>query len=241
MAGGFIYENIANSYNSLTATSEDEDFPVTNIVNGVISEKYKSEASTTTIVWDFGEVKTFEAIAILEHNLSDGDTITLELSNDGFTTVDETINITVNKKNLYKLFDTQKQYQYLRLNITKTSGIIEIGEIYIGLKYVFEKNYNWGYSRIYNLYADVENVNGQFFQANKTEQRGYKLQFSYMTKQQAEMFEMLTKQPALVFFEDENEPDCLHGIITTKAPEWVIDLGYYSGEIVFMGNSTEVE
>lgn len=240
MAGGFLYNNIASDYVSLTATSENSNYPVVNVVNGVLAEKYKSDTNTTEITWDFGEVKSFEGIAILEHNLVPGDTITLKLSNDNFTTVNETINIGVNERNLYKLFDTTKQYQYLKLEIAKSSGVIEVGEVFIGLKYIFERNYNWGYSRIYNLYADIENVNGQFFQQNKVEQKGYKLKFSYMTKGQREKFEELIKETGLVFIEDTSEQECLHGIITTKSPEWVVDLGYYSGEIVFMGNSVEV-
>ena len=213
--GGFIKDNLLGNLSSITADTETTDYEIENAVNGVPSEVYKATGSTATIIIDLGSQKDFDAIAFINHNFNSGDSVTIKLSNDNFITINETIDISsnINTENMYYLFDTTKTYQYIKIEISIATGEVQIGEIFLGTKYVFTRNYMWGFNPIYQVNKNVNIVNGQYYEEDISTQHGYKVSFSNVEKTEYENFKKLYQSGYKIFIPDTEEKECFHGVI----------------------------
>lgn len=236
--GGFIKNNLLPNLSSISADTETADYEIENAVNGVPSEVYKATGSSAAIIIDLGSSQNFDAIALINHNINSGDTVIIKLSNDNFTTTDETIDISsrINPENMYYFFSSTKTYQYIKIEISIASGNVQIGEIYLGEKYVFSRNYKWGFNPIYNVIKNVNVVNGQYFEEAISSQRGWKLSFEGVNESEYDNLKELFEAGYKVFVPDTDEKDCYHGVIIGSfTPE--NKFGYLSFDLEFMENA----
>ncbi len=128
------YDNILLTA-TLTGTSVDSDYPLSNLKNWNSYQQYKpADAGTKYINIDAGAAVDVDYIGIFNHNLGQtSSTIKLQWSNDGSTGwTDLTSALTANNgRTIYDSF-TQVSKQYFRLEITGSTdlavGIIAVGE-----------------------------------------------------------------------------------------------------------------
>jgi len=236
--GGFIKNNLLTNVNSIIADTETNDYEIENAVNGVPSEVYQATTDSSIITIDLGEQKNFDAIALINHNINTGDTITIKLSNDNFSTIDETIDISsnINSENMYYLFNSTKTYQYLKLEISISSGNVQIGEIFLGTKYIFTKNYKWGFNPIFNVNKNVSIVNGQYFEEDISTQRGWKLNFEGVNETEYNNYKELFISGYKIFVPDVDDKECYHGVVIGNfSPQ--NRYGYLSFSLEFMENA----
>jgi len=128
---------------TLTVTSEDPDFPVTNTQHRWHTRTYRSEAglsgSSIDIEADLGSDYDVQAIVIKNHNLvmtNSGDELRLQArasDADPWGAIDVVISVTPGLIILF--FGSVKNYRYWRLRLIDSAnadGYIEIGRIYLG-------------------------------------------------------------------------------------------------------------
>jgi len=85
---------------------------------------------------DLTEIKDISGVFVFNHNLQSGATIKVQFSTDDFTTISEEYGLSRGDNNKYvKLFDSVKQYRYVRIwieDVDNPDGYVEIGRIWIG-------------------------------------------------------------------------------------------------------------
>jgi len=234
--GGFLINNIAPGCLGISADSIASGYDVNSVLNGFVSDVFRSASSIVNIDIEMAEPVPFTAIAIINHNITEGSSINLRLSNTGFTAFDETINMSSNwysryiyKKdesgeliktfasNLYTTFE-EKTYKYIRVEID-SSLYVQIGEIFIGDVFQFTRNYNWGFGLVFTTDKNIENLNGQYIESQVSEQQGYKLEFDGVLPTEYEKFKHLFREGMKIFVPDMDLKECFHGIINSTTFE----------------------
>lgn len=133
-----LYANEAHEGHVLTSSSAAVGFPVTNLENYLVSDKWRATGDADEwIKFDAGSGNTITVTdcAINGHNFSSGATVKIQgNATDVWTapTIDETI--TFNAGVMYKQF-TGGSYQYWRLSIVDSSNpdtYVELGILFIG-------------------------------------------------------------------------------------------------------------
>lgn len=178
-----LYDNKFDS-GTLTASSENTLYPVSNLQHIHLVTKWRSTADTgQTIVCDMGEAVTITTAAILAHNLSSGATVKIQgNATDSWDdpSVDEAI--TYNSGIMTKFF-TGGSYQYWRFTFEDADNpdeYIEIGRLYLGTYYQVDKTFNKDFTE---EKINTDNVSysrsGQVFGDEGIIVRRYSLQFPY--------------------------------------------------------------
>jgi len=137
----FYWQNLFDAA-TLTASSEDAEFPAENLQERHWTIPWRSTGCTSEWVkWDLGSALAIKALVIRGHNLTTGATVHIQASaTDVWTSpaVDETITITsamISAGLISVNWTTAKTYQWWRLTIVDASnpdGYIELGRLFCG-------------------------------------------------------------------------------------------------------------
>lgn len=180
----FHYPNLVDSA-TLTASSEDASFPVTNLQNEQRSIVFKTAAAVTdmNIIID-NAVNTYASeFVIVNHNIPNGATITID-RNTTLSWPANTVTITWDNSlgNVPIVFRwTSNNMRYTRLRIQCASTIITLGRLILCIAKTTALNYNWGYTkRKLDLSQPVLSLGGQVFTNIKNKVTEYS--FEFLTK-----------------------------------------------------------
>lgn len=147
----FLSNNLVETA-SLTASTENAQFPVSNIQHDFRTKVFRSTSNADNVVFDLGSIEPVDYIGIVD-NWQNGfgiSTITVEANaTDSWPgafsttlTFDSTFGVGI------KSF-TEENYRFWRFSFTSTLGYCEVANIFIGKAVNIDTNgigYNWGYT-----------------------------------------------------------------------------------------------
>jgi hypothetical protein len=129
-----------------TASSSTNAFSANNLNTDIVEQVWRSGSTTTASLVCDTEVSQgvfMDTLALLNHNLSRSATVLLDASNtSGFTSGVETIELTVEDRNIYFVSPTLPitSYRYWRFRISdpgNADGFLQIGTIVFGAAIIF--------------------------------------------------------------------------------------------------------
>lgn len=139
-AGAHLVTNRISSDCTITPSSEDSSYPKTNLYDKQASKLFKSESLTTlTMLIDFGAAIAADTIALINHNLTSGATLSLKADGSNPPTT-EIATPTYRQYNMWKTF-TDPSARYYQLEITDSNtAYLYIGQLIIGTRTAFPRN-----------------------------------------------------------------------------------------------------
>lgn len=236
--GRMFYGNIIRD---ATITHDDEDtaYPYERIYNGLPSVTSRSTGiAEITITFDFGAATAIEGVAVLNHNIVAGDTTyKWESSTDNFSSTSETDDLTLLTRTV-KTINTNGVIEnatrrdahcqnswnrrYYRLRIQKASGsYIEIGEVYIFTgNYLFDKNYEWGYSSgREHIHTQIKTLFGGVYRKRKYSAEVGELTFQTIDDTQKEKFDEEIGEHEKIVFINGISGHIYYGYFVFTTPE----------------------
>lgn len=129
-----------NDAGTVTGSSEDSsgNYPVENLLDPRLAVKWTTGAGTTDefAVFDLGAASSISAIALLDHDLTSGDSaIAIEANSaDNWNSPAFSQSLTYAADNIFATFSSQS-YRYWRLKFTKASSSVSrsIGRVVLGV------------------------------------------------------------------------------------------------------------
>ena len=174
-----FYDNKTDSA-TLTASTENADFPVSNLQNFIPSKVWKTGIQETDeyIVFDLLTAQTVTACIIYNHNFDETETAIKVQGNSsnswGSPAIDETL--TYAPTTLFKAF-TGGSYRYWRVTFTKanTTDVKSIGRVFLGDCIEAEVDFD-GYALAVNDLSNAERaIGGQIYTEQKEQFRNLDL------------------------------------------------------------------
>lgn len=182
----FYSDNLVNR-SSLTASSENLLFPVSNLSHPFRSKVFRSQNSSCNIVLDFYETSVIDSILIVDDPRQGlgVTTVTLELNGTNeWTAPAYTIAVPLNVVHgLGMASFSDQSYRFARIVMTSTDTFCELANIFIGKSIKFQNGMGielgWTY-RDNDLSIIKENKNGQKFVDLVGRQREFAFSLSVM-------------------------------------------------------------
>jgi hypothetical protein len=189
---GWPSENLAGNYSSLTATTEDADYPATYVHDLNPARPAKLTGSSGTFVWNFGATTRIDWVTFGPHNLAGG-TATIQANGTdswGSPSLSQSMTIPANFRDLQsrhpwidltdKAGYTTNGYQYWRLSVATTGAPVAIGEVWLAgrkrlisnvmagvvnrrMRPLVEHRTDYGISTVYDLGVLQRMVEGVWF------------------------------------------------------------------------------
>ncbi len=137
----FLYDNLLDD-GTLTASSEDSEFPVTNIQHRWHTRHWRSTGvAAEYVTCDLGAPKDIKSLIVKYHNFQLGATVhiladsapTFDSGPGGLPELDVTLTVTT--ETIVYNWSSAKTYQYWRLTIADAGnpdGYVRIGRMYLG-------------------------------------------------------------------------------------------------------------
>lgn len=243
----FLSNNLIDAA-TITASTENAQYPVTNITDPRRTKTYRSTSNSDTLVIDFGTAESCDHFAIVD-NWQNGfgvTAITIEANGTdswGAPAFSTTVTLDTTFGVGIKAFTSAQSYRFWRLSLTSTLGYCEIANIFLGAASTITTNgvsYNWNY-----LNNDLSNITtnryGQkFIDDIGTQKELNNLQFQVMDKDEMDIIlgvydvNRIVK-PLFVYMDLEsdslsNNDDRYSGFYYFKAPPSFenINSGYYN-------------
>lgn len=194
-----IYQSV------ISASSENAQFPVSNIIDPRRSKVYRSTVSTANIVFDFWETSEVDSFFIVsdKRNGLGVSTVTLEFSHTNVWSspaATEVIQLDAKYNAGYKEF-ALKEYRFCRVVFTSTLSFCEIANIFIGKKLDLNRSINFNWSIKDNeLSRKQVNRYGQIFSDIIIKQRVVNASLRLLDKDQ------LDKINSIIDFYGETKP-----------------------------------
>lgn len=225
----YIYNEIENA--TISATSENASFPLSNLNDSRRTKVFRSNSNTDSITFDFGSNRPIDSFVIVDH-ITNGfklSSITLQLNGTNVWTSPAFSQVVTldNKFGIGKINFTEGNYRFARLVLTSTHGFCEVGKIFIGkattyqnidLSYPLELDNN-------NLSTISKNKYGQRFIDEVATQRKIKSSLDYMIQSEVddvmEWTSFVSSSKPFFFSIDEiqalSEPNRLNGMYFLNA------------------------
>lgn len=184
-----IYSDNLVRQSIITASSENAQFPVSNILDPRRSKVYRSTSSSASIVFDFGETSEVDSFFLVadKRNGLGVSTITLEFSHTNVWSspaATEVITLNAEYNAGYKEFAV-KEYRFCRMVMTSTLSFCEIANVFIGKKLDLNRSINFNWSIKDNeLSRKQTNRYGQIFSDIINKQRVINASLSLLDKDQ---------------------------------------------------------
>ncbi|MBU0995393.1 MAG: hypothetical protein KJ737_23090 [Proteobacteria bacterium] len=150
------YEKLKYAWDNLLDTAaisydgwaEDSDYPKENLFNKRMSKRAGFVWSKAgSIVIDLGVTRTVNHVAIMNHNLTAGASLSLSGNSVNFWGSPAfTATIPYRELDTCKVFDTSQNYRYWRLTINNSGRPdpdIKIGELLLGNLLTLPRNHDW--------------------------------------------------------------------------------------------------
>lgn len=196
---------------------------------GVSARASAIASSYFQVTWSTAQ--TFNALALLDNNLSANGTVELHASSDAFATVDATLlpaSIMVGNPSLF-VFDQVTGYTSARIILKdpgNADGYIQFGKLFIGTAFVPSVNYQWGWSAgLVDRSEKSETLNKVPHFNRKPKQRMPKTGFVKVPDEDRLLVEALvdtvgTTEPFYVALDPDNHPDQTYYVrIASALPE----------------------
>lgn len=199
---------------TLYPSSENANFPASNLLDPRRSKVYRSTSSTTSIILDFQETSEVDSIFIVDEprNGFGISTLGFELNaTANFTSPAYSDSITFSPIHGagYKVF-TQQDYRFCKLSLTSSLGYCELSKLFIGKHIDLGRgpNFNWTYQDK-DLSIVKENRYGQRFVDVIQRQKALSIQLNLLDKTQLDqIFDLYdsksTIKPFFVVIGDDN-------------------------------------
>lgn len=144
-----IYSNNLINQSTITASSENLLFPLTNLKDPRRSKVYRSTSNSDEIILDFNETSDVDSFVITDNKLTGFgvSTITLEFNaTNEWSSPAASETVTFSPKFGLGIAEfTLKSYRFCRIVMTSTLGYCELGKFFIGKKMELGRsiNFNW--------------------------------------------------------------------------------------------------
>lgn len=218
---GYASENVAGAYSALTATTEDADYPATNLHDQNPAKPMKLTGSSGNIVWQFASPARIDWVTFGPHNLAGGTaTIQANTTNSwGSPALSAAITIPANFRDgmsrhpwidlTTKAGYSTGGYAYWRLVVASTGANVAIGEVWFAahkrtvtnLRFgstrrrarpAVEHRTDYGVSTIYDLGVLQRVIEGQWLNTDAKAQE--LLDLWHESNGRADMFPIVTDQ-----------------------------------------------
>jgi len=193
MSIGIYSENLVNQALSLTPSTENLQFPATNLLDDRRTKVFRSTTNSDSIIVDFQETSEIDSIFAVDNQLDGFGISTLDVdfnATSDFSSPPVSISVPIDTKHGVALKEfTQVEYRFARIRLTSTLGYCELSKIFIGKKLVIPDerciNFGWTYDD-QELSKVQENRYGQKFIDIISRQRRFNFRFSLLDKDQIE-------------------------------------------------------
>jgi hypothetical protein len=134
MPGCYLATNVINDDSDLTPSTEDEDYPVENIYDRVAARVFRGTSKTAlSIIIDLGAAVQCDTFAIINHNFTQGATITLKNGTSSPPT-DVVAVIAWREFDIWKTFAAISRRYWSITIADSNSEYLAIGQILLGSK-----------------------------------------------------------------------------------------------------------
>lgn len=182
----FFYNNLVDTA-TITASTENLNFPKTNLVDPRRSKVFRSTTNSDNLVFDFGSAKDIDTIFVVDNPRSSFTLTSLSLdlnSTNSWGSPPFTQSVTLSNTFGvgYSIF-SQQSYRYARVNLASTAGYCELPKIFIGKSLDIGRgpSFNWNYQDK-ELSLFKENRYGQKFIDVISRQKVFNLQLNLLDK-----------------------------------------------------------
>lgn len=235
--GGFGLNDVAPDA-IVTMTNEDTAFPKEWAVNGLPNEPVQASTTNCKIRFEFASAKNIKLVALIGHNMQDGDTIKCNVYNAagwGAPQLEEPINLEprwyeriifklgenvvspFDRANIFSVMDEDQKYYEIEL-----SGAVAplVGEVCLFEdSFQFNRNYNWEYERIFAPNTVVARTNKTFVSKQSTEAENFRLSFMNVSEDdRPNLYESFrAKGRNNLFIPDYEKFECFYGMVAGKS------------------------
>ncbi len=208
---------------TLSASSENSEFPATNTQHRWHTRTWRSSGesgtlSGATITADLGDAKDIKAFVIKNHNFSmleSGDELRIQ-ANDadawGAPALDEVLEVTENQ--IVKFWETAQSYRFWRIvmtDIMNADNYLEIGRIYLGGFFEFAYHFKTKTRTFNDLSSVKRSTGGQISSDQKSRYRTWVYDFDAVKKEEIddlwEIWEEIGLSKDYFICEDPEETD----------------------------------
>lgn len=194
--GGFGRNDVAQDA-TVTMTNEDTTFPKEWAVNGLPNEPVIASTTSCKIRFEFASAKNIKMVALVGTNMQNGDTINLNTySAVGWGTPSNTVDLELrwyerkiwkNQQNDVEEFDRttlfsvlDQNQKYYEVELSGSSNPL-VGEVCLFEdSFQFNRNYKWGYRRVFKPDTVKAQVGKTFVSKQSTEGEDFQLDFQYV-------------------------------------------------------------
>lgn len=164
-----FYANNLVDQATITASSTNAQFPVSNLKDPRRTKVFRSTSNTTSVVFDLMETSDIDAFILVSNPiLGFGfSTVTIEANGtDSWSSPAFTTSFSFSTKHGIgiKDLDAVISYRFVRFSFTSTLGFVEVANVFIGKKSQTNRgiSYNWTY-KDEDISKQAENRYGQKF------------------------------------------------------------------------------
>jgi len=230
MAVRFMYNNLWDG-GTLTASSEDSEFPASNTQHHWWKKYWKSTGvSGEWLKIDLGSAQDIKAFAIKYHNFTTGATLKIQAnSSDSWTSppVDETLNITSDV--IVKFWSSAQNYRWWRIYIDdagNSDGYLLVGRVFLGGHVELSRVYSYGFEFQYiDPSGIIFSSNGQIATNQKDRYKRFSYNFRGLTstdKSNLEtIFDSVGQSIPYFFCADSSSPSSNTYYVLNTTP-WVV-------------------
>jgi hypothetical protein len=189
-----IYSDNLVDQSTLTASTENALYPVSNIKDSRRSKVYRSTTNSDEIVFDFGETSEVDTVFLIadKRNGFGFSTVTLEFNaTDNWVSPAATESVTFSTEFGvgFKEFAAVHSYRFCRMVITSTLGYCEVSNIFLGKKNNIVRSINFGWSyKDDELSTKKTNRYGQIFTDIISRQKTINCSLNYIDKDALDEF-----------------------------------------------------
>lgn len=211
----YAINNLINSNTLDSVSTEDALYVKEWMYNERQSKPFRMTAKTGNIVFDLAAGRP-DIIGIMNHNLTNAATITLEFANDppNWGAPDDSIVLTWNELNIWESFT--KDYRWLRLVLADAGNPynLSFGEVILTTSGTFTRNYNWGSSDVLRFFkSDRVTGYGQRHRSLLAKGRAFNLRFenitdAHLVSEVEAFFDAFNGVDPFIFIPDDSEANC---------------------------------
>lgn len=221
----FTFNLAVQDETEITATSENLQFPVSNIKDKRSTKVSRSQTGNLTneYVFDLKTASDVDSILLVPSNLRGfaqlTGTVTVKANSiDGawntapFSTTFDVDSDAAKFKFAYKLFDAVENYRFWQISVSNTDEYVELSKIFIGKATTLEKNnidFGWRYLKRDNSTFKRNRYRQRFSDKRNTQKFLRGLSFKFMTPEEMETI--------IDAFEEVGETEPLWCIIDSDA------------------------
>lgn len=182
-----LYDINLIDQSTITASTENAQFPVSNLKDTRTTKVFRSATNSDNIIFDFQETSEVNGIFIVP-NKRDGfgvSTITIEFNHSSdFTSPPYSVSVPLStQNNLGFVSFTSVFYRFCRVVMTSTLSYCEISKIFIGKETVLSKSISFGWTfKDEELSLKTKNRYGQIFADIISRQKIFGFAFKMLNK-----------------------------------------------------------